>query len=73
MKTANFGEITVKHTEEGECILEVYSPTTGLAIIELSPDELMMFQVELGNGLFEARRRAEEKQKEEELKKERSR
>lgn len=55
MKTMSFGKITVSHTEDGDCILSVYNPSEGTVKLSLSADELMMFLVECGNGLKDAR------------------
>lgn len=55
MKTIGFGKINVSHTPEGECILMVSSPQDGEVTLRLTADELMMFMVEVGNGLKDAR------------------
>jgi len=54
MKTMSFGTIKVEH-KGGECILEVYSPRDGTVRLSISPDELLLFLVELSNGLYKGR------------------
>ena len=54
MKTMSFG--TIKITQEGgECTLEVYSPRDGTVCLSLSPDELLIFLMEMTNGLYDGR------------------
>jgi len=58
MKTMSFGKINIKYTEgDGGCIIEVSAPGQGAVEVDLTADELMMFLVEVGNGLRDARAR----------------
>lgn len=54
MKTTSFGVINVRQ-EGGEIVLEVFSPLGGTVTLTLSPDELLLFLVEVANGLYEGR------------------
>ena len=56
MKTTSFGKINIRHEEGGEVILEVSSPSDGTVSLSMTPDEVMLFLVEVGNGMAEARR-----------------
>jgi hypothetical protein len=56
MKTTSFGKINIRHEVDGEVILEVSSPSDGTVSLSMTPDEVMLFLVEVGNGLALARR-----------------
>ena len=56
MKTTSFGKINIRHEGGGEVILEVSSPSDGTVSLSMTPDEVMLFLVEVGNGLALARR-----------------
>lgn len=54
MKTMGFSVLKINHNDDG-AILFASSPAQGSVEIELTPDELMLFLVEVGNGLKDAR------------------
>ncbi len=54
MKTTSFGTINISQ-EGGEVMLEVFSPQDGTVCLYLSPDELLIFLMEMTNGLYEGR------------------
>lgn len=55
MKTISYGTITINHTKEGTAMLTVFSPVDGVVTLEITPDELLMFMVEVSNGLTVSR------------------
>lgn len=55
MKTTSFCTIAIDYGEDNEAILKVSSPMDGSVTITLTGDELLMFLVEVGNGLQEVR------------------
>jgi len=56
MKTMEFSRILLDITSTGDITLEVYTPEHGKPLmLELTPDELMVFLVECTNKLEDAR------------------
>lgn len=69
MKTTSFGSINVEY--EGDiCLLTISSPMDGKVTVSMSPDELMMLLVEIGNGLSTGRAEELKRRIEQELKRE---
>ena len=70
MKTRNFSTVNIDVVEDGTCYLNVYAPEDGSVSVELSPDELLIFLVEVSNGLHSGRLMEVAKVIEKELQKE---
>jgi hypothetical protein len=56
VKTTSFGSITARYpADKPDIIIEMKVPGSPLLSLELSPDEAMIFLVEIGNGLTSCR------------------
>lgn len=73
MKTLAFGTFDLMPLEDGDMLLNAYSPSHGHFEMVFTADELMMLQVEIGNGLAVARDIQLEKRKKDDLLKEQRR
>ena len=73
MKTTGFCTVNVDYGDKGEIYLRVSSPLVGEVDVEMSPDELMIFLVDVSNGLATGRLRELEEQIKRDLEREQRR